>query len=301
MITPIPRIVIPVYGRIERLHRDDDPHLNERVLVGWMAPAIDPVEVGLPQVLSCPFMRKSHFLYGRVSGMAPGAPWSGERHWERFSDGTVIKSVIAPLVVVEDPPDVWRLDPRAAAVFGAEISDAQKRILCEECGGRPIVVFFNRGSGEAAAQAGRRLQAERPADPWADGPSHWWRSRNCRQAATPSASARPRRPGVRSMPRSFGGSSSAGSGGATHPTAHCGAADRLRTASASQLMGSGRGPPAARDDGRRGAVPAPNEVSPVVAPIDAPGRSAPPAASLWARLPAARVEPAAAAWGDNEQ
>ena len=82
-----------------------------------------------------------------------------------------IRSVIPPLVVVEDPPDVWRLDPRAAAVFGAEISDAQKQILCE-CGRRPIVVFFNRGSGEAAAQAGRRLQAERRAVWYDDGPNH---------------------------------------------------------------------------------------------------------------------------------
>ena len=82
-----------------------------------------------------------------------------------------ILSVIPPLVVVEDPPDVWRLDPRAAAVFGAEISDAQKWILCEECGRRPIVVFFNRGSGEAAAQAGRRLQAERRAVWYDDGPN----------------------------------------------------------------------------------------------------------------------------------
>jgi hypothetical protein len=172
-LPPVPRIVIPVYDRIDRLNRDDDPHLREAVLVGWMAPAIDPVEVGLPQVVSCRFMRKSHCLYGRLRGLAPGGhDWPAEHHWKNFSEGTVTESVRPPRVVVEDPPDLWRLDHWQTAVFGAEISDRQEQILCEECAPAPIVVFFNRGSGEAAAQAGRRLQAKRPEVPHGHAPNH---------------------------------------------------------------------------------------------------------------------------------
>ena len=67
----IPRFLIPIYDVRECSHWQQEPHLAEPVLLGWVARALGPLDPGRPEVLSCPYMRKSHVVYGRSGSERP--------------------------------------------------------------------------------------------------------------------------------------------------------------------------------------------------------------------------------------
>jgi hypothetical protein len=168
----IPRFLIPIYDVRERSHWQQEPHLAEPVLLGWVARALGPLEPGYPEVLSCPYMRKSHIVYGRSGRLAFHEagfnPWEDPR-WkalsERFTDP--LYPLHLPTILVEEPEDVWRLGVLAVAVFGSELSGFQAQVVWNPESRCPLVVFFNRGARAAAEAAARLLRQKRP-------PSEWW-------------------------------------------------------------------------------------------------------------------------------
>ncbi len=180
-----PRFLIPIYGVRECRHWQQEPHLSEPVLLGWVARALGPLEPGYPEVLSCPYMRKSHVVYehrvyGRSGRLAvPKSrfmPFEDPRWKALCEESTVPMSVprypiSPPTILVEEPEDVWRLGECAVAVFGSELSAFQAKVLWHSARQDPLVVFFNRGSRAAAEVAARMLRGTRTSEHWAHKPN----------------------------------------------------------------------------------------------------------------------------------
>jgi hypothetical protein len=168
-----PRLLIPIYDVRECSEWRKEPHLAKPVLLGWVARALGPLEPGYPEVLSCPYMRKSHIVYGRSGPLAvPESrfnPYEDPR-WKALRER--FRKPEYPWIIVEEPEDVWRFGERAVAVFGSVLSGFQAKVICHSVLRDPLVVFFNRGSRAAAEVAVRVLRQNQVIDEFPDIPRH---------------------------------------------------------------------------------------------------------------------------------
>jgi DNA primase len=64
-----------------------------------------------------------------------------------------------PIVVVEGPTDVWRLETNAVALFGKDLSIAQQQLLDQHFRGRPVVLFLDRDARDKSLEIRRRLRS----------------------------------------------------------------------------------------------------------------------------------------------
>lgn len=128
------RIVIPIYRPAQMFAPAPDTP-QQPVLAGWQARVVPGLELhggADAKYLSAAGMRKSELLYGlHLAITSPG-----------------------PVYLVEGPTDCWRIGPGAVALFGKDLSQAQKLLLVHHFARRPIVVMLD----AAAYEEARRIQ-----------------------------------------------------------------------------------------------------------------------------------------------
>ena len=66
-----------------------------------------------------------------------------------------------PIIICEDPTDVWRLQTNAVALFGNSLSPFQQEVLAKRFKGRPLVLLLDSDARQDALQIQQRLSDAR--------------------------------------------------------------------------------------------------------------------------------------------